>query len=186
MALWIKQDAAEEESRMHLGSTTYDELKNDYGKLEKDGFPYQEMLQQFRGLDGNARYGGIKSKRSGIGSWHWDHGPTQYADREYLDKVQCDVSIAVSSVVESTLIRAERQLIAAEKTLAEKPEDLDALFNRSSALMSLGRNEEAIEFLPVVTEKAPKFAGGFQSEAICLARLGKHDEAEEALEKLRD
>ncbi len=100
--------------------------------------------------------------------------------------MQCDVSIAVSSVVESTLIRAERQLIAAEKTLAEKPEDLDALFNRSSALMSLGRNEEAIEFLPVVTEKAPKFAGGFQSEAICLARLGKHDEAEEALEKLRD
>ncbi len=59
VALWIKQDAAEEESRMHLGSTTYDELKNDYGKLEKDGFPYQEMLQQFRGLDGNARYGGL-------------------------------------------------------------------------------------------------------------------------------
>ncbi len=69
--------------------------------------------------------------------------------------MQCDVSVAVASLIESGETRAERQLAEAQKTLAEKPEDLEALYKKASALLSLGRNEEALEPFNVVAEKAP-------------------------------
>lgn len=75
---------------------------------------------------------------------------------------------------------ATLEAMAAEyrKDVEEHPDDLDSRFSLGLALFYNERWAEAEEHLRRVTELAPDFADAYARLAVCLAKLGRLDEAE--------
>jgi hypothetical protein len=92
-AVWVKRTTDEEDARMYVAVLDA-ELTAVYQAIKKEGFEYEHSLQAFRGLDGQQRYCGTRTKTGGTSTFTRNDSPRAYEGKEYPDKTQWDINIS--------------------------------------------------------------------------------------------
>ena len=183
--VWVKKARETEDARIYAGAA-YADHKTVYGELEKQGFKFHHSLQGYRGLDGQQKYCGVKSKATERGNWSWNHTTSQLEAKEYFDKIAWDLDPSNAPRVPSTKERNQQELAAAEAQLEDSPTNLSARYARGKAYFYLGQDEQALEDMDFLVEKAPRGSGAYQFRSLLHARMGKTEEAKTDLAKFQD
>lgn len=188
VAVWVSKESDSEDAHLYAGATGNTEHKAAYQAWDEEGFKFQHSLQSFQGLDGQLRYSGVRTKREGTGTWTWDKTESEFATREYYDKIHWDLDLCAAPQVATTEERNQKEWAEADEKLASKPDDLAARYSRGKASYYLQDDEQALEDLTFVIDnsKNPTFTGGYQYRSVVYARLEKAEEAKNDLQKFME
>lgn len=187
-AVWQQKSSDSEDAHLYAGATGNTEHKAAYQAWDADGFKFQQALQSFRGLDGQQRYSGVRTKREGKGTWTWGKTVAEFEDREYFDRVAWDLDVNNAPLIATTEERYQKEWSEADEKLASKPDDLAVRYSRGQASYYLQDDEQALKDLTFVIDntKNPNFTGGYQYRSVVYARLGKVEEAKKDLQKFTE
>ena len=164
-AVWVKRTTDEEDARMYVAVSDAEHTAV-YQAIKKEGFEYEHSLQAFRGLDGQQRYCGTRTKTGGTSTFTRNDIPRAYEGKEYPDKTQWDIDI--SHVAGTTRSKNERH------------EELDKglIDCRYSAIWQVNAEYESAEshgLLPKdhIARCQELLAQGYRPVAISVAAIGE-------------
>ena len=183
--VWVKQTHSSEEARIYAGVAHADHKSVD-GALQDQGFRFHHSLQGYRGLDGEQKYCGVKTKSKDKSSSSWNQTPAALEAKSYSDKIAWDIDVSHAAKPTTTKQRNEKALADAEAKLREKPDYLSIRYARAKAHFYLGQDEQALEDLNFLIEKVPQGPPAYQYRAILYARTGQIEEAKNDLAKFEE
>jgi len=175
-AVWGKRATDEEDARMYVAVSDAEHTAVDQA-IKKEGFEYQQSLQAFRGLDGQQKYCGVRTKTGGTSTFTRDNDPHTYEGKEYLDKTQWDIDVSNAGGIQTTNHRWAQALAKAEEKLKSEPDDPTARYTRAAANYHLGNDEQALEDFDFLIEKDLKLSSRYQRRAVLHARMGTEEAA---------
>ena len=191
-ALWVEK-SGDDDARMYAGITSAEETAVQ-GKL-RDEKLIPRILHAMRGSDDQTRYCGIWGRPPATtitGQTYRDQFEGNFEQKQAVlgDQLLGDVVLSGAGRPQAIRERAQAALLAAEKKLKTKPDDLDSRFSRAMAHFRLGEDQRALDDLRLVIGKDPeslaakeyfgKDPGSVpakQYRVIALARLGKKQDA---------
>lgn len=152
------------------------DLYRSWGKYNEAIADYMEA-KQYRPTEGHYYYG--------IG-WSYElMGNDAEAMKYYNEGMEIDPSQAYLAVSRADLSKKMGMLAQAEadyKRVLENDKEPEIGSCRQYALIGLGRNDEAIEWMDKIIASNPEYAGCYYDKACVLGRIGRYDEALDALE----
>jgi len=187
-ALWAQPTRPDDDARMVLVSSAA-ELTKVQAQL-KDAGLVPLTLDAWRQADEKLSYSGVWQKTAtGTSETALFQNSLSEVDLPGVVAQQAgsliDLDVYQAPPPPSTKKRAAAAMQAAEIALKAKPNDLDARFSLGTTRFQVGENQQAIDDLNAVIEKAPQFAFAYQHRAIAHARLGHKQQAKADLERFQ-
>ena len=174
-ALWVKP-RKDEDARLYAGVSSDNRVTAQNEWKNKGYVP--ATLQAVVAPDGKALYSGVWIKGpEAPKNWNlnWNlQEPVYLENLGDLSRQPVDVCLVRSR--ETRKSRAE-QVAEAEKAVADKPGDTNALWRRGLAYVNADQGEPALADLDATVKKFPRFADGYRYRAIVRARLGRAEGA---------
>src|SRR5207244_3427171 len=132
-------------------------------------------LHALLGADGQTTYSGVwgKSRDAVPSQIYWAQTEPAYERnvRERTNAALFDVDLGRAPEPPGPRERVAADLQAAGATVQEKPDDLQARFNRARANFRLGEYRKAVDDLTINIAKAPNSAAAYRYRALANARL---------------
>ncbi|HET6883842.1 MAG TPA: hypothetical protein VFI31_27055, partial [Pirellulales bacterium] len=160
IATWSAESGSREQWRMYVELPSA--VPPDADELRQSRF-VPASLHTYVAPDGAPRFALIwrTEKRGFDWEMNGDLSAVAYEAAVATDRLQVDVSLTVAPSVPVPKVDVLAALDEAEKTLADNPDDLGALFSRGIARYNAADDAGAIEDLTLVAENDPKSAAAF-------------------------
>ena len=98
--IWVRQVTDEDEALCYVGASKA-EHKSIYEAIEKAGFPFWHTLQSFRGVDGQQKRCGVRTKGKGYSTFSSEQTPSEYGQQKYLSEILSDIDLSNAANIES-------------------------------------------------------------------------------------
>ena len=177
IALWC-EPASRDEQRRILVEATAAELTEAQSELNRQKFTSQTTVSVRTDASGHRRYTGL---------WSNQGAPSElrpaYAGFELMEQPQWDVAVAPVARLPDPLDWFRQELARIESLSAAEQDDPEVRESRAEAHYQLGHLESALADLDFLISQETVTNPVLKYRALTLARLGRRDEANGALEK---